>query len=373
MKSSLIFIPDISGFTKFVNSTEIDHAEHIISELLEIIIDANQLNLKVAEIEGDAVLFYREDFVPTYDELFEQAKTIFINFHSHLQRYEVERVCQCGACSTASSLSIKFVSHIGEIGFTNVKNNLKPFGPNLVLAHRLLKNDIQEYEYLLFTDQMAELDGFKNGVDLTKKEVCEQIMTLPETGDLSICYVGLNGLRELIPEPVPPQPPEKIKHPVLFEIIIEKPLYYVFEMVTNLDFRLSWNNNLNELEYEKGKLNRTGTKHRCLFNTGFADFETIKDNFGSDTLVYGEQLNSAPGAKYIAIYYLLTQTEKGTRVEVQGHYKMKKPFGIFLTPFIRYSLKKGFNKSLSALKEVCESNDEIPYISSVDQIAIEND
>ncbi|MGD9329449.1 MAG: hypothetical protein PVH48_10815, partial [Cyclobacteriaceae bacterium] len=31
---SLILIPDISGFTEFVNNTEITHSQHIISEYL---------------------------------------------------------------------------------------------------------------------------------------------------------------------------------------------------------------------------------------------------------------------------------------------------------------------------------------------------
>lgn len=52
---SLLFIPDISGFTKFVTAVEIDHSQHIIAELLEIIIDSNELGLTISEIEGDAV------------------------------------------------------------------------------------------------------------------------------------------------------------------------------------------------------------------------------------------------------------------------------------------------------------------------------
>ena len=55
----LLFIPDISGFTKFVHETEIDHSRLIIQELLEILINANQIGLEVSEIEGDAILFYK--------------------------------------------------------------------------------------------------------------------------------------------------------------------------------------------------------------------------------------------------------------------------------------------------------------------------
>ena len=40
-ESALIFIPDISGYTEFLTTTEIKHSKHIISELLEIIIAGN--------------------------------------------------------------------------------------------------------------------------------------------------------------------------------------------------------------------------------------------------------------------------------------------------------------------------------------------
>ena len=39
----LLFIPDISGFTRFVNETEIEHSRLIIQELLELLINANQI------------------------------------------------------------------------------------------------------------------------------------------------------------------------------------------------------------------------------------------------------------------------------------------------------------------------------------------
>ncbi|MEM6380660.1 MAG: DUF2652 domain-containing protein, partial [Bacteroidota bacterium] len=56
----VLFIPDISGFTRFVKTTERNHSRHIISELLELLIDENDIGLTVAEIEGDAILFYKE-------------------------------------------------------------------------------------------------------------------------------------------------------------------------------------------------------------------------------------------------------------------------------------------------------------------------
>ncbi len=40
-KQAIYFIPDISGFSQFVENTAIEHSIHIISELLEILLDNN--------------------------------------------------------------------------------------------------------------------------------------------------------------------------------------------------------------------------------------------------------------------------------------------------------------------------------------------
>lgn len=42
-----------------MNSTEVSHSQHVISELLELIIDSDELGLTVSEVEGDAVMFYK--------------------------------------------------------------------------------------------------------------------------------------------------------------------------------------------------------------------------------------------------------------------------------------------------------------------------
>ncbi|MEM9143060.1 MAG: DUF2652 domain-containing protein, partial [Bacteroidota bacterium] len=69
MANSLLFLPDISGFTKFVQSTEVAHSQHVISELLEVLIDANTQQMELAEIEGDALFFYKEGELLSQEKL----------------------------------------------------------------------------------------------------------------------------------------------------------------------------------------------------------------------------------------------------------------------------------------------------------------
>src|SRR5690606_36811612 len=80
----LIFIPDISGFTRFVSNTDVEHSRYIIQELLETIINANEIGLSVSEVEGDAVLFYKYGEPPGINILYEQVKKMFCNFLRHL-------------------------------------------------------------------------------------------------------------------------------------------------------------------------------------------------------------------------------------------------------------------------------------------------
>ncbi|MGB5482276.1 MAG: DUF2652 domain-containing protein, partial [Eudoraea sp.] len=101
MAKSLLFIPDISGFTKFVQTTEAAHSQHVIAELLEVLIEANTEELQLAEVEGDALFFYREGELLSQEKLLAQIETMFTAFTGHLKLLEKNRICPCNACATA--------------------------------------------------------------------------------------------------------------------------------------------------------------------------------------------------------------------------------------------------------------------------------
>ena len=92
-EQAIILIPDISGFTSFTGATEIDHAAHIINELLELIVASNKTGFTLAEIEGDAVLFYRKGEPLRRELLIDQCLCMFTNFHQRLMVIERDTVC----------------------------------------------------------------------------------------------------------------------------------------------------------------------------------------------------------------------------------------------------------------------------------------
>jgi len=155
MNSSLLFLPDISGFTEFVQTTEAEHSQHVISELLEVLIDANTEQLQLAEIEGDALFFYKENEIPSLEKLLAQVEHMFTAFYSHLKLLEKNRICPCNACSSAPKLQLKIIAHCGELQFINVQNNRKPFGTQVIEAHRLMKNAVDSANYVLLSSALT--------------------------------------------------------------------------------------------------------------------------------------------------------------------------------------------------------------------------
>lgn len=155
--NALIYFPDISGYTNFVNQTEINHSQLIIVDLLETIIKTLTLPFTISEIEGDAILFYKFGEPPKYEELIKESKNIFIKYHEKLKHIVKHNHCKCDACAGAYNLSLKFIVHFGIINLIKVGDFNKLFGKDLIIAHKLLKNSLKQKEYILLTDYYTQI------------------------------------------------------------------------------------------------------------------------------------------------------------------------------------------------------------------------
>lgn len=270
---ALLFIPDITGFTKFVNSTEINHAKHIIEELLEALIDSNEIGLELSEIEGDALLFYRHGKAPTAAELLAQVQRMYTNFHGHLKKYESHRICNCGACTTANELSLKFVAHYGEIANKQVKDRNKLFGKDVIVAHRLLKNDINLGEYSLFSDTLVKACSTWLQLPQVAWSEVNHLKESYDFGEAKYCFIELEPLQEHVPEPqledfsIP-----GLTMPVMeVEYLIEAPIDLVFDVASDLSFRHKWLVGLIDSDKLNHKVPQVGSTHRCVIKGDKSD------------------------------------------------------------------------------------------------------
>lgn len=169
--TAVIFIPDISGFSKFVNDIEILHGQEITAELLEEIINSDDLDFEVSEIEGDAILYYKIGDPISIEEIYLQSVKTLQKFHQKKAEVQKKRICQCNACSSVDRLSLKFILHFGDILLINVRQFKKLYGKGVILAHRLLKNNLSELEYILFTkDYPIEIEAISRSFKVIPTE-----------------------------------------------------------------------------------------------------------------------------------------------------------------------------------------------------------
>lgn len=155
---TLLCIPDISGFTKFMSDTDFELSSRVIPSLLNNIIYSNRIGLKISEIEGDAVLFYRSGELPPFAELIKQCKLFYTEFYKQLDILREKHSHKDDAVKIPEILGLKIVLHFGkEIGVVPVGKMIKLMGEDVIIAHRLLKNDIPMSEYILISDALISM------------------------------------------------------------------------------------------------------------------------------------------------------------------------------------------------------------------------
>jgi hypothetical protein len=282
----LLFIPDISGFTRFVNEIEIEHSKSIIQELLEILINANEIGLEISEIEGDAILFYKYGDSPDLSEIYKQVQNMFFAFHRQLAGYEVRKYCQCKACVSAINLTLKVITHYGEFTSYTVKNFNKLIGKDIIVAHQLLKNDIPQHEYWLVTNSLLP-DG--NLSDVAASLQWNDSIKKTESGDILFKYAQLTDLKKAIP----PEKPlllgltDKVKM-ISVSREYDVPIIPLFHASGDFNYRSRWREGVTKVEELSHFLPRIGMRCRCTMENGESAIYASSYSFHPERIEFEE-------------------------------------------------------------------------------------
>jgi hypothetical protein len=158
VQKMLFVIADIGGYTRFMraNTTTLAHAQLTIASLLNAIIQGAS-SLKVAKVEGDAVFFYSQ--ATSAEPLEKVLGKIRSAFGLAQGRMTGTRTCHCEACCQMEDLTLKFVAHRGEAMFQKINRFRELAGVDVILVHRMLKNDVPLREYVLVSDSARALVG----------------------------------------------------------------------------------------------------------------------------------------------------------------------------------------------------------------------
>ncbi len=202
-----LVLADISGYTSFVAGTELTHAQEILTELLELVVQRFTALLTLSKLEGDAVFAYAPEVkIPRGETLLELVEATYAAFRDRRDGVQRRTTCECRACRAIPTLDLKFIVHHGDYMVQRISGIHELVGSDVNLIHRLLKNHVAEVTgwraYAMFTE--AALAHMHLQLDDThpQPETYEHLGTVQTASlDLHARYAALNQERRVLVEP----------------------------------------------------------------------------------------------------------------------------------------------------------------------------
>ena len=168
-----LVLADISGYSAFLQAVAYEHrndafadgkvpdAYAVISSLLDGIVQCLVPPFTLSKLEGDAVFAYATgDEVPRGQSLLDLIGTCYAGFRERVGTANSIWPCSCDACAQIDQLELKFVVHAGPFVIQSIAGRPELVGPEIVVAHRLLKSSAAEAvgkaAFLLITDAATE-------------------------------------------------------------------------------------------------------------------------------------------------------------------------------------------------------------------------
>ena len=168
-KFGYFLIADITGYTGYLNASELEHAQQTLTALLNLLIKHTKPPLVISRLAGDAVISYglRDGFLQgqTFAETLEQT---YVAFRRAIELMVRNTTCPCNACRNIGALDLKFFVHYGEFAVQKLDAHEELVGSDVNLLHRLLKNHVTERTglnaYTLYSDAAIRQLGLEDGL-----------------------------------------------------------------------------------------------------------------------------------------------------------------------------------------------------------------
>lgn len=192
-----ILIADITGYTVFLNESELEHAKGTLTDLLELLVDHTNPPLVISRLEGDAVLSYAlEPGFASAQTFLEAIEDTYVDFRRAIELMILNNTCRCNACANVSSLDLKFFLHHGTFALETIGGHLELMGADINLVHRLLKNSVTAETgiraYILCTEAGERALGLEGASDT----LVPHIETVPDFGEVRVWVRDMHPLFE---------------------------------------------------------------------------------------------------------------------------------------------------------------------------------
>lgn len=196
---AFLLIADIGGYTRFMTShrLSLSHAQYVITRLLEAVLDAARSPLRLSKLEGDAAFFYapvKATNAAALTAAAQQVAEIRRAFLDEQRRLDVNRLCICDGCTQVAQLTLKFVAHVGEVALHNVRGHSELAGIDVIVVHRMLKNDVPLREYVLMTEPV-----YRDAPEAIRPFARPMEHDFEGVGRTPTYYVDLNDIAKHLP------------------------------------------------------------------------------------------------------------------------------------------------------------------------------
>jgi Protein of unknown function (DUF2652) len=283
--NATILIPDISGFTEFMSTTELDHGSHAINILLDAILKAAGDEYEISEIEGDAVLMFKRGPAPTNKEILDICLKIFNAFHFQRKWMQQHTICPCGACQAIINLTVKFVVHHGPVGEMKVGRFVTLSGRDIIIAHRLLKNSVPSNEYVLITEKLWQHSpDLSENFEIKWSSLSDEFASL---GKVDYRFARLETVRTKTPDPPAPENYYRTDNTSHLEMPIAANFRDVYMIVMNIPGRTEWVPGLQKVEQDIPDV-FIGSIHHCSFENYQATISPLHMSLTDEGILYAE-------------------------------------------------------------------------------------
>jgi len=324
-----LIIADISGYTSYLSKVDLEHAEGILSDLMEVIVEHFRQVLSICKLEGDAVFANLDDLaMPGSEALLELIEETYLAFRRRRDTSQRLTTCSCRVCQLIPSLDLKFFVHHGEYILQDISGNRELVGSDVNLVHRLTKNKIAVntgwHAYTLFTKTAFELMNLELEGLHEQIEAYEYLGTVASLSmDVHPRYEVMVATRRVVIAP------EQADYKMEFDF--EAPAHIVWEWLTNVDRRSQASGghaHWSAVTRPKGRRG-VGAQNHCAHGKGTTDKTMV------DWLPFESYTNQNELAKIeFQEMYLFTPLEDGQRTQVEVRLRLFKPKPLWLSRII---------------------------------------
>jgi len=139
-----LLLADITGYTEYMAGTELMHAQDVVADLLETIVETVEPLFQLSKLEGDAAFAYANSDRINPSMMMDTIETAYFAFQRRLRDVVHSTTCECDACIRIPDLDLKFFLHDGEYVIREIARSEELTGPDVILVHRLAKGSSGE-------------------------------------------------------------------------------------------------------------------------------------------------------------------------------------------------------------------------------------